>query len=53
MRYKTDNVILVGLIPGPHEPQHNINTFLEPLVDELMEFGKDVNSMYIRMLQRK
>ena len=38
MRYKTDNVILVGLIPGHHEPRHNINTFLEPLVNELMEF---------------
>ena len=38
MCHKTDNVILVGLIHGPHEPQHNINTFLEPLVDELMEF---------------
>ena len=35
MRYKTDNVILVGLIPGHHEPRHNINTFLEPLVNEL------------------
>lgn len=38
MCYKTENAILIGLIPGPYEPQRNINTFLEPLVDELMEF---------------
>ena len=35
-RYKRENVILVGLIPGPHEPHHDINSFLQPLVDELM-----------------
>ncbi len=26
-----ENVILVGLIPGPNEPKRNINTFLRPL----------------------
>ena len=36
-RNKSNNVILVGLIPGPHEPQ-NINSFLEPLVSDLLEF---------------
>ena len=34
-RYKQENVILVGLIPGPHEPKRDINTFLRPLVDDL------------------
>ena len=24
-----------GIIPGPHEPPGNINTFIEPLVDDL------------------
>jgi hypothetical protein len=27
--------MLVGVIPGPHEPKRDINSFLEPLVDEL------------------
>ena len=34
-RYKFDNLILVGMIPGPKEPKRDINTFLAPLVDEL------------------
>ena len=30
--YKQENVILVGILAGPHEPEHDINSFLEPLV---------------------
>ena len=33
-RFKLENVILVGLIPGPNEPKH-INPLLKPLVEEL------------------
>ena len=33
--FKSDNVFLVGVIPGPHEPKLNINTYLQPLVAEL------------------
>ena len=36
IRNKAENVILVGLIPGPHKLQHDINTFLEPLVTDLL-----------------
>ena len=37
------SVILVGLIPGPQEPQRDLNSYLEPLVDELQQFwsGKE------------
>ena len=28
-------VLLVGIIPGPHEPKRDINSFLGPLVEEL------------------
>ena len=34
-RFKPENVFLVGVIPGPHEPKLSINTYLQPLVDEL------------------
>ena len=34
-RYKLENVIIVGCIPGPKEPS-NINPYLKPLVDELL-----------------
>ena len=42
VRYKRQNVILIGIIPGPHEPKENINSFLQPLVDELLLFWKGV-----------
>ena len=38
VRYKQEIIILAGLVPGPPEPKHDINSFLEPLVDELMKF---------------
>ena len=34
-RFVKENMILVGLIPGPNEPSLNINSYLEPLVEEL------------------
>lgn len=38
LRFRQENMILIGLIPGPKEPRLNINPFLSPLVDELLEF---------------
>ena len=34
VRYKFENILLVGLIPGPKEPSLNINSYLSPLVDD-------------------
>lgn len=34
-RYKVENIILAGIIPGPKEPKLNINTFLAPLVKDM------------------
>ena len=36
-RFKVENMIVVGCIPGPKEPKGNINSFLNPLVNELLE----------------
>ena len=43
LRNKPENILLVGILPGPSEPT-NINGFLKPLVDELKEFwiGKEL-----------
>lgn len=38
IRYKQENVLLIGLIPGPKEPDHDINSFLDPMVKELNQF---------------
>jgi len=43
LRYKRENIILVGLIPGPHEPKNDINSFLKPLVDELQDFWAGIS----------
>lgn len=37
-RYKEENVLLVGVIPGPREPKLSINSYIMPLVEELKEF---------------
>jgi len=37
IRYKTENVIIIGIIPRPHEPKQHINSYLGPLVSELLE----------------
>ena len=36
LRFKRDNILLVGLISGPREPPTTINFYLQPLVKELL-----------------
>jgi len=43
LRYKQENILLLGLCPGPKEPKLVVNGFLSPLVDELKEFWTGVN----------
>ena len=38
MRYKLENVILIGIIPGPKEPKYTMNQYLSHLVEELKDF---------------
>jgi len=35
LRYKMENIIIVGNIPGPKEPKLTMNSFVGPLVKEL------------------
>ena len=44
-RYKQQNVLLIGLIPGPKEPELGMNSYLKPFVSELKEFwhGKEIS----------
>jgi hypothetical protein len=54
IRYKDQNVIIVGVIPGPKEPSHDINSYLGPLVSELLElysglwFETSLGRQYLR-----
>ena len=36
IRFKRENIIIIGLLPGPAEPSKTINTYLTPLVSELL-----------------
>lgn len=42
-RYKKENLILIGLIPGPKEVQGDINSFLSPLIAELRELERGIS----------
>ena len=42
MRNKIHNICLVGILPGPHEPSHDINSFIDPLVMDLCQFWNGV-----------
>ena len=39
-RYELENVLVVGIQPGPGEPKLTANTFLKPLVEELQILWK-------------
>lgn len=42
VRFKRENVILFGIIPGPCEPSRTINHYLSPLVADLLDLWKGV-----------
>lgn len=42
IRFLAENILIVGIIPGPHEPSKNINSFLTPLVDELKDLWRGI-----------
>lgn len=47
IRYKVENVFLVGIVPGPHEPStHQVNHLLRPLVDDLLSLWSP--GMYLK-----
>ena len=42
LRYRRENMILCGIIPGPHEPAGSMNQFWKPLVDDLLELWEGI-----------
>ena len=47
---KQENTILAAHIQGPNEPQHDFNTILQPLVDDLLKLwdGVELNVAAVR-----
>ena len=42
VRFKREHILIAGIIPGPSEPSHNINTYLEPLINDLKRLWEGV-----------
>ena len=42
LRYFQENIILVGILPGPREPSLQMNAFIEPLVRDLLKLWNGV-----------
>ena len=42
LRYKQDNIIVGGIIPGPHEPSKTLNTVLTPFVDDFLRLWQGI-----------
>ena len=51
-RYTNDNVFLLGVIPGPHEPKKNIDSYLRSFVNELWTGVAMKNTSGIQVLVR-
>ena len=49
LRNKPENVLLVGIMPGPSEPT-NLNGFLKPLVDKLLDW-KRANGLWVWLVR--
>ena len=42
VRFKRENVIIVGVLPGPSEPSMTINTYIKPLIADLLSLWQGV-----------
>ena len=42
VQYKRENIILVGIIPGPTEPHLTMNSYLTPLVSDILQLWSGV-----------
>jgi hypothetical protein len=46
IRTHLHNILCVGVIPGPHSPK-DINSFLQPLIDELLELAIGIKAVNV------
>lgn len=44
-RFKKENVLLLGIIPGPNQPK-DLDSFLRPLINELKELQTGIPNVY-------
>ena len=49
LRFQKQNIIVVGILPGPSEPSMDINTYLEPLIADMVGIPMNVNGRSTRI----
>ena len=49
-RYSLKNISLIGIIPGPKEPELTINPYIDELVSDLLKFWKGVE-LYVNTVK--
>lgn len=42
VRFKWENAVVLGVISGPKEAKYNLNSFLKPFIEELIDFWNGV-----------
>ena len=42
IHFKRQNILVVGIVPGPNEPSGDINTYLEPLICDMEKLWEGV-----------
>lgn len=45
IRFQLENILCVGIVPGPSQPK-DINTFIEPLIQELEDLARGVPAFH-------
>ena len=43
IRFKPENIIIIGAIPGPREPKLTIKSYLKPMVDEMLVLWEGIS----------
>ena len=49
-RFLRENLILVGIIPGPGEPNYVMNTYLAPMIKDLQDLWKGVEMKLLTVI---
>ena len=42
IRFRQENILIVGIMPGPSEPTMNVNSYLDPLIEDLLALWSGV-----------
>ena len=55
IHFKRQNILVVGIVPGPNEPSGDINTYLEPLICDMEKLweGVTIKVVFVKTKKQK